>query len=46
MGMETNNKRSPLREDIIQQLEQFSVEVLQTVLALLEPSEPDLEKGT
>ena len=44
--METNNQRSPLREDIIQQLEQFSVEVLQTVLALLEPNNRDLENGT
>jgi hypothetical protein len=41
-----DQQRPPLRAEVVQELEKFSVEVLQTVLALLQASEQDLEKGT
>ena len=36
----------PASEEKIRQLEQFPVEVLQTVLLLLQSQEADLENGT
>jgi hypothetical protein len=41
-----SNQRPPLREYIVLELEKFPVEVLQTVLLLLQSQQPDLETGT